>query len=52
VNPRVDHPRWSQARHREIGAGLFADKVPTLMFNGYAEQVADLYKDLDLRRNF
>lgn len=52
VNPRVDHPRWSQARHREIGAGLFADKVPTLMFNGYGEQVADLYKDLDLRRNF
>lgn len=52
VNPEVDHPRWSQARHREIGAGLFADKVPTQMFNGYAEQVAHLYKDLDLRRNF
>jgi sulfoxide reductase catalytic subunit YedY len=52
VNPRVDHPRWSQARHREIGAGLFAEKVPTLMFNGYADQVAHLYKGLDLRRNF
>lgn len=52
VNPEVDHPRWSQARHREIGAGLFEDKVPTLLFNGYAEQVASLYKDLDLVRNF
>ena len=52
VNPEVDHPRWSQARHRPIGAGLFAEKVPTLMFNGYGEEVAHLYKDLDLRRNF
>lgn len=52
VNPQVAHPRWSQARHREIGAGLFADKVPTQMFNGYGEHVADLYKGLDLRRNF
>ncbi|MFK8015868.1 MAG: protein-methionine-sulfoxide reductase catalytic subunit MsrP [Gammaproteobacteria bacterium] len=52
VNPNVDHPRWSQARHREIGAGLFSEKVPTQMFNGYAEQVADLYKDIDLTRNF
>ena len=52
VNPDVDHPRWSQARERRIGAGLFAAKQPTLMFNGYGEQVAHLYKDLDLRRNF
>ncbi len=52
VNPQVDHPRWSQARERRIGAGLFASKQPTLMFNGYGEQVADLYKGLDLRRNF
>ncbi len=52
VNPTVDHPHWSQARHRVIGAGLFAEKVPTQMFNGYAEQVADLYTDLDLRRNY
>lgn len=52
VNPEVDHPRWSQARERRIGAGLFAPKQPTLMFNGYADQVADLYKGLDLRRNF
>ncbi len=52
VNPEVDHPRWSQARERRIGAGLFAEKQPTLMFNGYAEQVAHLYDGLDLRRNF
>jgi sulfoxide reductase catalytic subunit YedY len=52
VNPEVDHPRWSQARERRIGSGLFASKQPTLMFNGYGEQVAHLYKDLDLRRNF
>ncbi|NNC58004.1 MAG: protein-methionine-sulfoxide reductase catalytic subunit MsrP [Woeseiaceae bacterium] len=52
VNPRVDHPRWSQARERRIGSGLFASKQPTLMFNGYGEEVAHLYKGLDLRRNF
>ncbi len=52
VNPEVDHPRWSQARERPIGAGLFAGKKPTLMFNGYADQVASLYSGLDLRRNF
>ncbi|HNP37448.1 MAG TPA: protein-methionine-sulfoxide reductase catalytic subunit MsrP [Woeseiaceae bacterium] len=52
VNPDVDHPRWSQARERRIGTGLFADKIPTRMFNGYGEQVADLYKGLDLRKNF
>ena len=52
VNPEVDHPRWSQARERRIGAGLFADKQPTLMFNGYADEVAELYAGLDLRKNF
>ncbi len=52
VNPEVDHPRWSQARERRIGASLFAQKQPTLMFNGYGEHVAHLYKGLDLRRNF
>jgi len=52
VNPKVSHPRWSQARERRIGAGLFADKIPTQKYNGYGEQVAHLYKDLDLRRNF
>ena len=52
VNPNVDHPRWSQARERRIGSGLFAAKQPTLMFNGYGDQVAHLYKGLDLRRNY
>ncbi len=52
VNPDVNHPRWSQATERPIGAGLFADRVPTRMFNGYADQVAHLYQGLDLRRNF
>ena len=52
VNPEVDHPRWSQARERRIGAGVFAPRVPTLPFNGYAEQVAGLYRGMDLRRNY
>ena len=52
VNPTVNHPRWSQARERRIGGSLFADKQDTLMFNGYGEHVAHLYKDLDLRRYF
>jgi len=52
VNPEVDHPRWSQARERRIGSGLFAKKQPTLMFNGYADEVAGLYSGLDLTRNF
>ena len=52
VNPQVDHPRWSQARERVIGSGVFAAKKPTEMFNGYGEHVADLYSGLDLRKNF
>ncbi|MFZ1537842.1 MAG: protein-methionine-sulfoxide reductase catalytic subunit MsrP, partial [Chromatiaceae bacterium] len=52
VNPAVDHPRWSQKSHRIIGAGLFASKQKTLPFNGYADQVASLYKDMDLKRFF
>ncbi len=52
VNPEVDHPRWSQARERRIGSGLFAAKQPTLKFNGYAEEVAELYAGLDLRKNY
>jgi sulfoxide reductase catalytic subunit YedY len=52
VNPEVDHPRWSQARERPIGGGFFASKVPTQMFNGYGEQVAELYKGMDLTRYF
>ena len=41
VNPQVDHPRWSQATERRIGGGLFAKRQPTLMFNGYQEDVAE-----------
>jgi sulfoxide reductase catalytic subunit YedY len=52
VNPEVSHPRWSQARERRIGAGVFEGKQPTLMFNGYADQVASLYTGLDLRKNY
>lgn len=52
VNPNVDHPRWSQATERRLGGGLFSPRVPTLLFNGYGEQVADLYQGLDLVRNF
>jgi sulfoxide reductase catalytic subunit YedY len=47
VNPTVDHPRWSQARERRIGKLL---PIPTLMFNGYADQVASLYAGMDLRK--
>lgn len=54
VNPEVDHPRWSQARERVIGEGswLFPKKIATKPFNGYADQVAQLYSGLDLRRNY
>ncbi len=52
VNPDVDHPRWSQATERRIGAGFFAPRQPTLMFNGYGEQVAHLYDGLNLRKNY
>jgi methionine sulfoxide reductase catalytic subunit len=52
VNPAVDHPRWSQATERHIGAPLLAARRPTLPFNGYAAQVAGLYAGMDLRRNF
>ncbi len=54
VNPEVDHPRWSQASERRIGAGfgLFNPRRDTLMFNGYADEVASLYRGMDLRKNF
>jgi len=52
VNPMVDHPRWSQASERRLGTGLFAARIPTQMFNGYADQVADLYRGLDLVKNY
>jgi sulfoxide reductase catalytic subunit YedY len=49
VNPGVDHPRWSQARERRIGEFFKRD---TLMFNGYGNQVAGLYRGMDLKRFF
>ncbi|MFP2768621.1 protein-methionine-sulfoxide reductase catalytic subunit MsrP [Oceanisphaera sp. KMM 10153] len=52
VNPEVDHPRWSQASERVIGeGGLFgSERKPTLMFNGYEDEVASLYRGMDLRK--
>jgi sulfoxide reductase catalytic subunit YedY len=52
VNPEVDHPRWSQAKERRIGSGsgFFQKRIDTLPFNGYAEEVASLYKGMDLRK--
>ena len=53
VNPSVDHPRWSQASERVIGAGgVLGQRQRTLLFNGYEKQVAALYAGMDLRRNF
>lgn len=52
VNPDVSHPRWSQATERRIGGGVFASRVATLKFNGYEEQVADLYRGMDLSKNY
>jgi sulfoxide reductase catalytic subunit YedY len=52
VNPTVDHPRWSQARERRIDTGAFPHTIPTLPFNGYADQVASLYSGMDLKKNF
>jgi len=49
VNPEVDHPRWTQAYERPIGGGLFSKRKPTLMFNGYASEVAGMYDGMDLR---
>jgi sulfoxide reductase catalytic subunit YedY len=53
VNPNVDHPRWSQKTERRISGSasrLFAERIPTRMFNGYAEQVAAMYKGMDLKK--
>ncbi len=52
VNPEVDHPRWSQASERRIGAGLFGGREPTLKFNGYGDEVAGLYAGMDLAKNY
>jgi sulfoxide reductase catalytic subunit YedY len=49
VNPKVNHPRWSQASERRIGE---FSRRETLMFNGYEDEVASLYAGMDLRKNF
>ena len=49
VNPDVPHPRWSQSSERRIGE---SSRRPTLLFNGYAEEVADLYEGMDLKANY
>jgi len=52
VNPRVDHPRWSQATERVIGESIISPRIPTTMFNGYANEVAHLYTNMDLKKYF
>nr|WP_269429308.1 protein-methionine-sulfoxide reductase catalytic subunit MsrP [Paracoccus halophilus] len=52
VNPQVDHPRWSQATERRVGAGLWSGRQETPMFNGYGEQVAGLYAGMDLAKYY
>ena len=49
VNPNIDHPRWTQATERRIGEFF---RRPTLMFNGYEEEVSHLYKDMDLAKYY
>jgi methionine sulfoxide reductase catalytic subunit len=52
VNPQVDHPRWSQAHERRIDSSAFPKTIPTLAFNGYADQVARLYNGMDLKKYY
>lgn len=52
VNPNVPHPRWSQKTERVIGAPIWKQRQPTLMFNGYGDQVAKLYAGMDLKKNY
>ena len=52
VNPAVDHPRWSQKKERVIGESFWKPKRETQIYNGYGEQVAHLYRGMDLRENF
>jgi sulfoxide reductase catalytic subunit YedY len=52
VNPDVPHPRWSQATERRLDGSYFGKRIDTLMFNGYADQVAGLYSGMDLRKNY
>jgi sulfoxide reductase catalytic subunit YedY len=50
VNPKVDHPRWSQGK--EVRLPGFFKNTPTQMFNGYGDQVASLYNGMDLKKNY
>jgi sulfoxide reductase catalytic subunit YedY len=52
VNPDVDHPRWSQKTERRIGLPFYAQRKATLMFNGYADQVASMYTGMNLKRDY
>jgi sulfoxide reductase catalytic subunit YedY len=52
VNPNVDHPRWSQAHERRIDSGILPRSIPTLMFNGYGDQVASMYAGMDLKKYY
>jgi len=52
VNPNVDHPRWSQKTERAIGKPFYAQRKPTLIFNGYGDFVASMYKGMDLRKYY
>lgn len=52
VNPQVDHPRWSQASERILDKGFIPKRKPTLLFNGYEKEVAYLYKNMDLKKNY
>ena len=52
VNPNVSHPRWSQATERVIGEGILSPRIETEMFNGYGDEVANLYSGMDLKKNF
>ena len=52
VNPKLDHPRWSQASERVVGSGILSERIPTQMFNGYGDEVANLYSGMDLKKYF
>ena len=52
VNPKVDHPRWTQTTERRVGESLLSPRLKTQMFNGYHEEVAHLYQGMDLNKNF
>ncbi|WP_136683011.1 protein-methionine-sulfoxide reductase catalytic subunit MsrP [Falsirhodobacter xinxiangensis] len=52
VNPQVNHPRWSQASERRIGGGFFSSRQDTVIFNGYGDQVAQMYAGQDLTKDF